>query len=191
VVYRDVYSDNSRKVSDHTDRLAKLLADGTPKSMKQVRELTNASARTNMGGIARNVNIPTMPLEYLIPSHVSGLRFKAAGRDVSAGLPVVVVEFEETARPTLVQGARDSEVPATGRFWIHPESGAVVRALLMLTGRNARGRMDIQLQLHDTLSVWVPKEMTEVWQSPGRTVTGFARYDNFQRLNVMTTEVIK
>jgi hypothetical protein len=191
VIYRDVYSENSRAVADHTNRLAKLLTDGTPKSMEQVRKLTDASARHNGGGISRNVNVPTMALEYLAQPYVRGLRLKAAGNETIDGLDVVIVEFEETARPTLVRGPRDMDVPARGRFWIHPDSGTVVRARLELASRTVKGYMDVQLRLHETLGVWVPREMTEAWQSPGRTAQGFARYDNFKRLNVSTVEIVK
>lgn len=120
VIYRDVYRVGNTNVTDHTARLQQLLTEGTASAFQQARTLTDASARHNIGGVLRNVNIPTMAFDYLTPAHVGGLRVKQAGADTIDGLPVVIVEFEEIARPTLVRGERDTDVPATGRYWIHP-----------------------------------------------------------------------
>lgn len=191
VVYRDVYRVNSRDITDHTARLQKLLADGTSSSIAQARRLTDASAAHNTGGFDRNINVPTIVLEYLDAAQVGRLEVREAGRDRIDGLDVLMVDFEEVGRPTVVRGRNGVNVPATGRFWIHPGSGAVPRAMAQFTIERTRGRIDVRLELHDTLSVWVPKEMAEVWQGRGHTVTGLAHYDRFQRLNVSTAEIIK
>jgi len=132
-----------------------------------------------------------MAFDYLTPAYVGGLRVRQAGADTIDGLPVVIVEFQEIARPTLVRGERDADVPASGRYWIHPESGAVPRAVAEFTTGRTQGRMEVRLALHEVLKVWVPKEMTEVWAGPGRQITGLAHYDQFTRLNVTTAEIIK
>ncbi|MEX2271873.1 MAG: hypothetical protein WD690_10400 [Vicinamibacterales bacterium] len=190
VLFRDVYKIDHRAVGDHTERLEKLLAAGASDDvLQQARRLTDASARHNVGRYTRNVNIPTMALEYLAPEMIGRLRTRVAGTETVARLPAVIVEFEETARPTLVRGVGD--VPAKGRYWIHAESGAVIRAELELTGQRTTGRMRVELELHPTLGVWVPKEMTEVWRSPAERINGFAQYDGYKRLAVSTKEVVK
>ena len=191
VVYRDVYKIGNTAVADHTERLQKLLVDGTAGAIKQAKELTDASARLNIGDVERNINTPTMALEYLTPAYIGGLRVRQAGADIVDGLPVVIVEFQEIARPTFVRGSGDGDVPATGRFWIHPESGAVVRALAEFETDGRQGRMTVTLMLHPDLHVWVPKEMTEAWQRGNQRVTGLAHYDRFQRLTVSTEEIVK
>lgn len=192
VVYRDVYRVDGRDIGDHTARLQALLTDGSASAMAQARTLTDESARHNLAGVRRNINVPTMPYEYLTAEHVRGITVREAGRETVAGLNVVVVDFQETARPTVVRSAGTTDVPATGRFWIHPESGAVPRAMSEFTVDRDKGRLDVQLTLHPALSLWVPKEMTEVWEGgQGRRLVGLARYDRFQRLNVATAEIIK
>lgn len=191
VVYRDVYRVDSRDIGDHTARLQTLLADGSASAMAQARRLTDESARHNLAGVRRNINVPTMPYEYLTPAHVRGISVRETGRDIVAGLKVVVVDFEETARPTVVRSAGKADVPATGRFWIHPESGAVPRAMVEFMIERDKGRLDVQLTLHGTLKLWVPKEMTEVWRGQGRPLDGLAQYDRFQRITVSTNEIIK
>ena len=191
VVYRDVYKIGNAAVADHTERLQKLLVDGTADAIKQAKALTDASARLNIGDVQRNINIPTMALEYLTPAYVGGLRVRQAGTDTVDGLPVVVVEFQEIARPTLVLGSNNSDVPASGKFWIHAGSGAVVRAVAELETDGRSGRLEVHLMLHPELHVWVPKEMTEVWQRGNQRLTGLAHYDRFQRLTVSTEEIVK
>lgn len=191
VVYRDVYKVGSRDVEDHTERLQKLLMEGSESAIRQARRLTDASARMNIGAVRRNVNIPTMAYEYLAPARIGGLRVRQIGAEEVGGLQTVVVEFEEIARPTLVRGPGNADVPASGRYWIHPDSGAVPRAYAEFrTGRHD-GRMEVRLELHPQLSVWVPKEMTESWQTGSQRLNGLAHYDRFQRLKVSTAESVK
>lgn len=191
IVYRDVYRVDNRTIGDHTERLQTLLADGSASAMAQARRLTHESARHNLAGMRRNINVPTMLYAYLTPGHVRGLTVREAGREMVAGLNVVVVDFQETASPTVVRSAGKDDVPASGRFWIHPESGAVPRAMSEFTVDRDKGRLEVQLALHPALSVWVPKEMTEVWQSQGNRLVGVAQYDRIQRLSVSTNEIIK
>lgn len=191
VLFRDVYHANGRDITNHTSRLQALLADGSGQAVEQAKRLTDASAAFNMGSVNRNINIPTMGLRYLGTDIVSGVRFKETGRETVQGLDTVIVDFEEFASPTLVRGTADTDVPARGRYWIHPESGSVPRAHVDFAGRDVEGRMEIDLMMHAQLAAWVPKEMTEVWRALGQRITGLAQYDRYQRLTVSTGEIIR
>ena len=191
VLFRDVYSRNGRDVADHTQRLEKLLVEGTAKSFEQARRLTDASAANNVGFVTRNINIPTLAFRYLEASRIRGVQFRRAGEETVDGLPTAIVEFQEIATPTLVRGTNDSDLPASGRYWIHPGSGAVVRAHVAFEALDVTGRMEVDLTLHRGLAAWVPEEMTEIWRGKGQRVMGFGQYDRFARLNVSTAEVIK
>lgn len=191
VFYRDVYRVGTEDVGDHTERLQKLLLAGTAESFQQARAITNASARFNLAGVRRNVNVPTMAFEYLAPASLANLRVRAIARDKINDLDIIVVEFQEAARPTLVRGPNNEDVPASGKYWIHAQSGAVVRAQVVLDAKTSKGRVDVKLELNKELGAWVPKEMTEAWETGPQSVTGLAQYDRFQRLNVSTAEIIK
>ena len=191
VLFRDVYKAQGRDVTDHTERLQKLLTAGTAASISQARRLSEASARYNVGNVNRTVNIPTMAFRYLEAPRIGGVRFSHAGRDTVDGLPTVMIDFEEVGTPTLVRGSAYRDVPGRGRYWIHADSGAVVRALVEFDAYDLSGRMEITLMLHPQLAAWVPKEMTEVWRALGQRTTGLAQYDRYQRLDVSTTEAIK
>lgn len=191
VLFRDVYIRDGIALGDHTARLEALLVDGSRDAIAQARALTNASAAYNVGPVNRNVNIPTMGLAYLEPARLGGVRFERVGEEVINGLDTVILAFEETARPTLVRGTDDTDVTARGRYWVHPESGAVPRARIELSGSTLTGTMDVELALHDTLAVWVPVTMTERWRALGQHTTGLAEYDRFERLTVSTGEIVK
>lgn len=191
VLFRDVYHANGRDITNHTERLETLLADGSDRAVEQAKRLTDASAAFNLGSVNRNVNIPTMGLRYLEAGVVGGVRFKVAGRETVQGLDTVIVDFEEIASPTLVRGTFDTDVPARGRYWIHAGSGSVPRAHVDFAGVDVNGRMEIDLMMHPQLAAWVPKEMTEVWRAVGQRITGLAQYDRYQRLSVSTGEIIR
>ncbi len=191
VLFRDVYKAPGRDVTDHTERLQKLLTAGTAASITQARRLSEASARYNVGNVNRTVNIPTMAFRYLEAAQIGGVQFCHAGTDTVDGLPTVMVDFEEVGTPTLVRGTAYRDVPGRGRYWIHADSGAVVRARVEFDTYDLSGRMEITLELHPELAAWVPKEMTEVWRALGQRTTGLAQYDRYQRLDVSTTEAIK
>lgn len=191
VVYRDVYVANGQKITDHTSRLQDLLVADTAAGRAQAQALTNESARFNVGIIARNTNIPTMLYDYLMPANIGGIRVRPAGRQVLDGRELAVLEFQEIARPTLIRGPDDSDVPASGQYWIDPSSGVVPRAVLHLEVGPYQARSEVTLELHPLLKVWVPREMLEVWQAGSSRINGMARYDNFVRLAVSTEEIVK
>src|SRR5688500_2500095 len=191
VLFRDVYISDGREVADHTARLERLLTDGSAQSVEQARRLTDASARHNIGRVNRNINTPTMAFRYLEATRSGGVQFTRAGDATVNGLPTAIAEFEGVGSPTLVRGAGGSDVPARGRYWIPPGSGAVVRAHVDFAGKDVSGRIEIDLMLHEKLAAWVPQEMTEVWRAYGQRTTGLAQYDRYQRLSVSTGEIIK
>ena len=191
VVYRDVYHAGGANITDHTERLQQLLTTQTADSLAQAQRLTDASARFNVGAINRNVNTPTMAFEFLTAANIGRLRLREAGRETIDGLACVVVAFEETARPTLVRGELDADVPARGRYWVDPITGAVPRAIVEFTAEGYSGRLEVKLARHPALKAWVPVEMSESWASPTSNASGTARYDRFQRLAVSTEEIVK
>lgn len=184
VLFRDVYKVNGRAVGDHTERLRKLLTDGSAAALEQARRLTDASAGHNLGRARRNINVPTMAFAYVLPDRVAGTRFAHAGEARINRQPTVMIDFEEGVRPTLVRSASNGDVPARGRYWIDPATGAIVQAVMELEAPQAGGRMTIEVTWNAALGMWLPSRMTEVWRALGDRVVGNAEYDRFQRLIV-------
>src|SRR5215217_3554654 len=80
--FRDVYEADGRQLRDRQDRLTALFLSGTTTgAVEQAQRIMNESARYNLGGGTRNINVPTLALMYLGPDTRSGVRFVEAKSD--------------------------------------------------------------------------------------------------------------
>ncbi|MDQ3070062.1 MAG: hypothetical protein M3R55_10075 [Acidobacteriota bacterium] len=191
LLYRDVYALNGKPLGDHTERLQKLLASPSRRSMEQARRLSDASARHNLGSVTRNINLPTMVFAYLWPRSIGKLEFTIEGTETLAGLDTTIVGFKEVRGPTLVRTDRFLDIPAQGRFWIHAPSGTIARGYVSFPEAHVVGHMQVDLQLVEALGVWAPREMTESWTYRNEHITGVATYSNFKKMHVSTAEAVK
>jgi hypothetical protein len=103
----------------------------------------------------------------------------------------VVVEYVETASPTLVAGRRDTDVPSRGRFWIDPTDGRVLRTLFETRPDGGVNTLEVRFRYEPRLDLLVPGEMIERRNAGLETLEGRAVYSNFRRFQVDTTIDIK
>lgn len=186
--FRDVYSVDGRPVRDRDTRLEKLFAAAGANRFSEARRIADEGARFNLGTISRNINQPSMPVTFITSENRARSAFRIARRDVVDGVDVVVIEFEETTRPTLVKsGSRD--IPGTGSFWIEPKTGRVMKASVKFESPLFTAEMLVTFGLVDKLKMWVPVEMTETASNAIETVTGLAVYTNYRRFD--TSVIIK
>lgn len=193
--FRDVFEVDGRAVRDRTDRLARLFLDASvsgASAMQQAAEIAAESARFNIGNV-RTVNNPVVALALFQPALRSRFAYSLGNRDRGEGPSVWTVDFKETARPTVVRGPADSDVPAEGRYWIDAESGRVVRTEMTLTDPAVTARVTTTFETDDRLGIAVPVEMEENYRlaANGRRVLGRARYSSFRQFAVTATEVIE
>ncbi len=138
--FRDVFEVDGQKVRDREGRLEKLFGASTPGSVApRVRAILDESARYNIGPVMRNINFPTLALAFLHPRNQHRFAWKRGGTRRFGTVEGLEVEFEEVARPTLVDQDGHGDLPATGRFWIDPERGTVLRSETRFLARRARG----------------------------------------------------
>src|SRR5579863_881560 len=126
--FRDVYEVDSRAVRDHEARLQKLFEKPSAGTLSQAQRIADVSAGYNLG-VTRNINVPTMALTYLWRAHQDRSVFQLAGSEAIGGERTEVVKFRETATPSLIR-TLDGSVATSGRFWIVPGSGDVLRTEL-------------------------------------------------------------
>jgi len=202
--FRDVYEVDGAAVRDRGPRLEKLLAHPEGTAMEQALEIARASARYNLGPLYRTTNVPTLALTFLHPSHQWRFRWERKGKQTFFGHDGVELRAEETARPTLVRGLDDADVPAKAHFWIEASTGRVLRSeteFHLRQGSHIRqgsaqldtiGWIDTQYRPHPGLGLWVPDEMAERHENvPSGDDPGFdgliratARYANHRRFGV-------
>jgi hypothetical protein len=182
VAFRDVYDVNGKAVRDRDERLQKLFIDSPARAIEQARRIVAESSRYNLGSLQRDINVPTMALTYLRVANQSRSEFKIDGRKDVDGVPAVVLAFKERASPTIVRSA-GADVPASGRFWIEPETGRVLRSEISVADRRAGAKITVTYSAVPKLTVWVPTLMTEEYTG-AETIFAKATYSNFRQFGV-------
>jgi hypothetical protein len=197
--YRDVFEVDGRQVREHEERLVKLLSNPGPDAQEQTRKVLAASAAYNIGPVKRTVNLPTLPLLFLLPRNQERFEFRLGGRRMIGTTQAVELAFRETSRPTFVRGPRDADLPAQGRFWIDAARAAVVRSEVEFDfGAEAEARVTTDYRPEPTLAMFVPAEMREHFADVPRAkvktfpapFNGVARYERFRRFTVSTEETV-
>jgi hypothetical protein len=165
--FRDVYEVDGQEVRKHEGRLADLLSRPDATSMESALALGRESARYNLGPVYRTVNVPTLALAFLHPGNQWRFRWEKKGRRSFFGHEGIELRAEETARPALVRGLDDSDVPATARFWVEAGTGRVLRTETEFHSKERPqwpetvGWVDTQYRPEPKLGLWVPDEMDE------------------------------
>ncbi len=200
--FRDVYEVDGQKVREPEGRLEAIFAGGATESAAQrARRVLDESAKYNIGPAIRNVNFPTLALVFLHPANQKRFAWSRGGRRKFGSVEAVEVQFDEVARPTLVDRGGKGDLPAKGRFFVDPARGTVVRSevtfrLEETIGARARAYVAADYQPAPRLAMWVPVEMHEEYEDlPGNATRvfgarseGAARYAGFRRFSVTTEE---
>lgn len=186
--FRDVYEVDHTAVRDHETRLQGLFENPSAGAMSQAQRIADESAGYNLG-VTRNINVPTMALTYLWRGHQARSKFELAGSETIDGERTQIVKFRETAKPPLIR-TLDGEVTTSGRYWIVPVSGDVLRTELTCVVPNPRkltGTTTVDYALAPELGLLVPMVMDEEYRRAYGTVDrGHATYSNFRAFTVDT-----
>jgi hypothetical protein len=191
--YRDVFAVNGRPVRDREARVQKLFLENPATAPRLALEIVTESARYNVGTLVRNINTPTLPLEYLSPKRIGGIAFWRDGDETVDGIRAVKLGFEETARPTMVQpdvGGR-VDTPAKGIYWVDASSGRILKTQISLRAGKAEMFTTVSYKPAQNLGLWVPAEMHEKYTTVTEEIEGRATYKNFRSFSVTTETKVK
>lgn len=195
--YRDVFEVNGKPVRDRQERLVELFSKPSPDLRAQADKVLAASAAYNIGPVNRTVNLPTLPLVFLLPDNQGRFEFRLGERKTIDATETVELLFRERTRPTLVKGPRATDLPVKGRFFLNPTRGTVLRSEVEFDfGPEARARVTAEYRREPALAMWVPAEMREeyadlaaakvrTFPSPFKSV---ARYGKFRQFTVRSEE---
>jgi hypothetical protein len=190
--YRDVIEVDGAPVADRTTRLEQLFLQPGTEARTSAARITNESARYNLGRFQRNINVPTLALEYLKPANIARCRFQTPRPEQIGYDDARKVDFKEAAGPTVIRDSRNgADVPATGTFWIRDLDGAVLRTVIKIGGRLIQSEIDVRYCEAPKIEVLVPCRMLEHIKGRGETVEGTATYANIRQFTVTTSETIK
>jgi hypothetical protein len=204
--FRDVFEVDGNAVRDRDERLTKIFLDPDQTTAERVDRIREESARYNIGGIARTMNVPVLPLAVLSPVNQPRFRFTVDDRRRNAApgsdLPqtpsfrvsaeVWVVRFTERLAPTIIHTGNDKNIFSRGRFWIEPSSGRVLMSEMITEDADVRGQINVSYQSEPLVGLLVPIEMRERYTSQGyrATITGQATYGKFRRFQVDVNETL-
>jgi hypothetical protein len=192
--YRDVYMVDRKPVRDRDDRLMKLFTEPAATRSEQAARIAHESARHNIGLAARTANTPVLSLLFLQEHVQHRFEFKVVERNAGAGRHDVVLEYHEDFLPTIIRGtstAEDIDLPASGRFWIHADTGRVGRTTLVVSSDRMRTELATTYRDDPRFGIALPVEMRETIEVGRSLVTGTATYDNFRKFEVKTEATTK
>lgn len=179
---RDVLEVDGQPVVEGLSRLDALLRDS--RSGLQARALAIAieQAKYNVGDVYRTINVPTLPLEFLLPDRQSRFRFKRTGTSTFSGISAVALAYEERSRPTFIHTPGGRDVLSRGTFWIDPANGRILKTELSTAEkRGLRFRITVTYGFEPRLDLLVPMSMHEEYADATAQVTATATYSNFRR----------
>jgi hypothetical protein len=194
--FRDVHNVDGMPVGDRADRLKQLFTGPGEPQGDRAMEIMKESGRFNLAPdlYFRTVNVPTFALRFLRPASRSRVVFTKAGEEPVGNTPAWVVEYRETKGPTFVATPERRDLPAHGRFWIAPDTGAVLRSEMIVGGSRrmpAQVTITVTYKHEPSLGFHVPVEMLERYDNPRRplqddVVVARATYSEFRRFDWRT-----
>jgi hypothetical protein len=212
VQFRDVFEVDGKPVRDREERLTRLFLTNDVSSAKQVQDIRTESARYNIGGIVRTMNVPVLPLSVLAPDSQPRFRFTVDDRPGANRRPTIgstavpatpnfkvtaegwIVKFEEVEGPTLVYTTAGRNIFSHGRFWVQPDTGRVLISEMITEDADVRGELVVSYQSEPLLGLLVPIELRERYRERvprAPTITGQATYSNFRRFDVSVEQSIR
>jgi hypothetical protein len=145
----------------------------------------------------RTINVPIMALLFFERTVQPRLKFeqgKAGNVKRFDGLAepsaIWMIEYQETAKGTMVRGTNDRDIPSRGRIWLDSSNGRVLRTEMISEDTSLRAEINVSYKTESGLDLLVPDEMREIYtiRRNDTRIDGRATYGHFRRFTVATTE---
>ena len=189
--FRDVMRVNGKAVESREARLAGLFENLTVTAIEQAGRISAESARFNIGPLTRSINDPALVLELLDGRNAHRMRVQKTREVTSNNIPVWIVRFQETARPTIVRTSSLGDVPSNGQAWIDPSTGRLLRVQATIGAiSGVRCDVDVTFEKVPQIAFFVPARMMERCFDGAFVQEGEATYDNYRKFTVETRESI-
>jgi hypothetical protein len=183
--YRNVIEVNGRRVRDRVRRFdAQLFQTATADAVALWTKLNEESSRFNIGPVARTINVPTLALIVLRGDRQAQFKYRIQNAERVDGVDTVVIAFEELEPPTLVSDPQGAKIYTSGRVWVTPAEGSVLRtefAARPAPGARPLARVTVRYARDKRLNAWVPSQMEEEYYAGAVRVSGLARYSDYRR----------
>lgn len=198
VELRDVFQVGDQPVRDREERLARLLKDNSARAIDQIGAIVRESSRYNIGNIERTINTPLLAMMFLESDYQPRFRFKRSTKTKAAiggidkdaaesgvfrvATEMWTIEYRERRRDTIIHTPSGSDLPASGRFWINPDTGAVLMSELVLDSDSVKASVTVSYQSEPLMGFLVPVEMVESYVARRDRIDGHATYGRFRTI---------
>jgi formylglycine-generating enzyme required for sulfatase activity len=182
--FRDVYEVDGEAIRQRDDRLKALFMNPSDTALDQAKKISAESARYNIGAVDRTINNPMMALVFLQREYRNHFEFTLGDLERRVAPDAWVIEYRETARPTLVRGANNMDLPAHGRFWVDGRTGRVLKSELEFEDADIRAAITTTFKQDKDLGLDVPDQMDERYTLRASQVLGHATYSHFRAFTV-------
>jgi len=163
--FRDAFTVNGKELRHQDDRLVRLFQSGNLDSYDLAQKLHDDSRVHDLGNVARTINIPMLGMMLLHPDVRERFSVKHEGNESLAGRLVERFAYRETAKPTLIKTVRGKDLALTGRMWIEPTTGVVVKTEMIAADPIVRAMVTTTFRHDPELGVWVPERMEEYYKA--------------------------
>ncbi len=163
--FRDAFEVKGSKVRDRDNRLLKLFQDNDKERFEKAARFSEATAKHNLGNVARTINIPTLAMMFLHPRVNERFEFTDEGEETIGGRVLRRSAYREVARPTLIKTTRGRDLALTGRLWIDPFTGTLVKTELNAADPAVRCAITVTFRRDEQLDFWVPAQMEEYYKA--------------------------
>jgi hypothetical protein len=188
IQFRDVFEVDGKPVRDRDERLTKLFLQPSADARRQEEDIAAASARYNIGGVNRTVNLPVLALSVLEPENRPWFTFQVGKRN---GATVELEYQEEDRGRTMIHTNDNQPMRAHGRFTIDVATGRVLASTLATETATLRAQIDVAYAPEPAVDMIVPREMHEKYSlKGGSTIDGRATYARFRRYQVKVEEKV-
>ncbi len=97
--------------------------------------------------------------------------FKHDGDESIAGRYVERLTYRETVRPTIIKTTRGKDLALTGRMWIEPTTGVVVKTEMIAADPIVRAQVTVTFRRDGELGLWVPEGWRRTTRPTWRSTT--------------------
>ena len=175
-LFRDVLSVDGIRVRDRDERLAGLFADPGRTASGEAMRITEESARYNIGGVDRTLNVPTLALIFLRKDNRDRSSFTIASRGRQTERDVVDLRFEEKRNSRIIYTT--DRAAASGRAWVDAAGGQVHGTELRILTEGTLASISVTYKHDEKLDLLVPELMTETYRTGARRAdTGIRSFD--------------
>jgi hypothetical protein len=183
---RKVNRVDGKAVTSAAGNLEAILDDSPDGIRNRIAAFNRESSQYNIGPTFGQFNLPTFALRVLRRSEAARVSFTRRGEDKINGIQTMEIEFKELRGPSLVRTPEGESILSSGRIWIEPTTGRVLKTELRVENRAAKtnGRVTVTYVQNKTLGILVPEELEEHYQGTQAFVDCKAKYSNFRSFRV-------